>query len=127
MIQLSANHCEALVELIHSGGAPVDMIEIGPWMALKQVPITIHQLPGWKFQFHPGSLIAGVGLLPGTVRKIKAYMDATQSLWASFHATLLPPPDMNGWRRKKVGTCLSPTQSEPPNAWRARWNRPKRC
>jgi len=104
MIQLSANHCEALIELIHSGGAPVDMIEIGPWMALKQVPITLQQLPGWKFQFHPGSLIAGVGLLPGTVHKIKAYMDATQSLWASFHATLLPPG--YEWLAQKKGWYL---------------------
>jgi uncharacterized protein (UPF0276 family) len=118
VIQLSANHCDAMVELIHSGEAPVDMLEIGPWLSLNQVQVTLQQLPGWKFQFHPGSLITGVGLLPGAVRKIKAYMDATQSLWASFHATLLPPG--YEWLAQKKGWYLpfpNPKRAAQHLAW----------
>jgi len=91
MIILSTNYGDALVELIRAGEAPIQAIEIGPWMSVEQLRLAQQALPGWTWQFHPANLISGVGWLPGTLNRLKDWLDCTQSRWASFHATFLPP------------------------------------
>ncbi len=88
---LSTNYGSALVEMIQAGEAPVQMIEVGPWMRVKRLRQAQQALPGLKWQFHPGNLISGVGWLPGTLARLKGWMACTDSCWASFHATFLPP------------------------------------
>ena len=88
---LSTNYGAALVELIRAGEAPIQAIEIGPWMSVGQLRLAQQALPGWTWQFHPSNLISGVGWLPGTLNRIKDWLDCTQSRWASFHATFYPP------------------------------------
>jgi len=88
---LSTNYGGALVELIRAGEAPIQAIEVGPWMSAVQIRQAQQDLPGWTWQFHPANLISGVGWLPGTLTRLKSWMDCTQNRWASFHATFLPP------------------------------------
>ncbi len=103
MIILSTNYGEALVDLIRAGEAPIQAIEVGPWMSVGQIRRAQQELPGWTWQFHPANLISGVGWLPGALKRLKGWMDCTNSRWASFHATFLPPGYAHatlkwGWR-----------------------------
>jgi hypothetical protein len=91
VIALSTNYGSALLELIRAGEAPIQAIEVGPWMSVGQIRQAQQALPGWTWQFHPGNLISGVGWLPGTLPRLKSWIDCTYSRWASFHATFLPP------------------------------------
>ncbi len=91
MMILAANYGEALVELIRAGEAPIQAIEVGPWMSVGQIRRAQQGLPGWTWQFHPANMISGVGWLPGALNRLKGWFDCTHSRWASFHATFLPP------------------------------------
>ena len=57
---LSTNYGAALVELIRAGEAPIQAIEIGPWMSVGKLRLAQQALPGWTWQFHPSNLISGV-------------------------------------------------------------------
>jgi hypothetical protein len=67
MIILSTNYGTALVELIRAGAAPIQAIEVGPWMSAGHIRQAQQELPGWTWQFHPANLIGGVGWLPGAL------------------------------------------------------------
>jgi sugar phosphate isomerase/epimerase len=65
-------------------------------------------LPDLPFSFHGGNLVAQVGIVPGAVARIAAYLRCTgspwaPSPWASMHLTLWPPGMLwlmlrRGWR-----------------------------
>ena len=91
MLQLTTDLSDALLELIHAKEAPIDAVEVGPWFSVEQIRGYRQTLPQFPFYFHGGDLIGRVGLIPGAVSKIAAYLQSTESRWASMHITLWLP------------------------------------
>ncbi len=103
MIQLTANLSDPLLELIRSNEAPIDGVEVGPWFSVQQIRAYRQTLPELPFFFHGGDLIERVGMIPGTMSKIAAYLRATKSPWLSMHITMWLPGMVwlmlrRGWR-----------------------------
>jgi len=103
MIQLTTNVSDPLLELIRSGEALVDGVEVGPWASPRQIREYRQALPGMPFFFHAMDLIGRVGLVPGTLARIEAYLAATESPWLSAHIPLWLPGMVRlmlryGWR-----------------------------
>jgi len=103
MIQLTTNLSDPLLELLRDGKAPIDGVEVGPWFSVRQIHDYRQALPGVPFYFHGGDLIERVGLIPGAVSRIAAYLDSTASPWASMHITMWLPGMVwlmlqHGWR-----------------------------
>lgn len=108
MIQLSANLCDPLLQLIRAGEAPIDAVEVGPWFRLRKIVEYRKMLPQMPFYFHGANLISRVGIIPGALAEIAAYVKQTVSPWVSMHMTFwlpgmvylmhrfhvqMPPPD----------------------------------
>jgi uncharacterized protein (UPF0276 family) len=104
LIQLTTNLSGALIELIRADQAPIDAIEVGTWFSVKQIRRYQRHLPGWEFHFHAGTMIVKVGVVPGTIRRLKAYLLCTSSPWASLHLSLLPPVHL--WLALRFGWYL---------------------
>jgi hypothetical protein len=103
MIQLTTNLSDPLLELLRNGKVPVDGIEVGPWFSVQRIRDYRQALPGIPFYFHGGDLIEGVGLIPGAVSRIGAYLHCTASPWVSMHITMWLPGMVrlmlqHGWR-----------------------------
>jgi len=111
MIRLAANHSTALLEIIKNDSLPLDLIEVGPWFSLAQIQGFRRQLPQYNFIFHGSNQVARLGLVPGTTRRLRAYLECTNSPWASVHINLLPPGVF--WLYRRWG-WLPPL---PPVAW----------
>jgi hypothetical protein len=91
MIQLTAKLSDGLVELLQSGAVEIDGVEANPWFDLAQVRAYRRELPGWTFYFHHGDLVSRLKWVPGTRRRLREYIESTQTPWLSFHCSLLPP------------------------------------
>ncbi len=91
MIQLTADLSDPLLELVHNDEAPLDAVEVGPWFSVQQIHNYRHMLPGLPFYFHGADLIDRVGVIPGAVSRIAAYLHCTESRWVSMHITLWLP------------------------------------
>lgn len=91
MIQLTTNLSDPLLELIHNDEAPIDAVEVGPWFSVRQIRDYRQALPELPFYFHGGDLIERVGLVPGAISKIAAYLNCTESPWVSMHITMWLP------------------------------------
>jgi uncharacterized protein (UPF0276 family) len=103
VIQLSTNLSDPLLELIGEDAAPIDAVEVGPWFSVQQIRDYRRTLPGLPFYFHGGDLIEQVGLIPGAVARIAAYLQCTASPWVSMHLTMWLPGMVGlmlrrGWR-----------------------------
>ena len=103
MIQLAVDLSDSLLELVRNDEAPVDAIEVGPWFSVRQIRDYRRALPRLPFYFHGGDLIEGVGLIPGTISRIAAYLRCTESPWVSMHLTMWLPGMVwlmlrHGWR-----------------------------
>ena len=103
MIQLTTNLSEPLLELLRNGEVPIDGVEVGPWFSVRQIHEYRQALPGVPFYFHGGDLIERVGLIPGVVSRVAAYLDSTGSPWVSMHITMWLPGMVwlmlrHGWR-----------------------------
>ncbi|MGC1378381.1 MAG: DUF692 family multinuclear iron-containing protein [Anaerolineales bacterium] len=103
MIQLTTDLSDPLLELIHDNNAPVDAVEVGPWFSVEQIRNYRKMLPQLPFYFHGGDLIERVGLIPGAVSTIAAYLRCTESPWVSMHITMWLPGMLwlmlrKGWR-----------------------------
>jgi uncharacterized protein (UPF0276 family) len=103
VIQLTTNLSDPLLELLRHGPVPLDGVEVGPWFSVRQIREYRQALPGVPFYFHGGDLIERVGLLPGAVSKIAAYVNSTESPWVSMHITMWWPGMVwlmlrHGWR-----------------------------
>lgn len=103
MIQLTTNLSDSLLELIHSSSAPIDGVEVGPWFSVQQIRTWRQTLPELPFFFHGGDLIERVGIIPGAIPKITAYLQSTKSPWVSMHITMWLPGMIwlmlrHGWR-----------------------------
>lgn len=90
MPQLTANYSEALTKLIRSSDAPIDGIEVGPWLTPKKIRCLQQELPEWQFQFHASSFIARYQYWQGALNQLREYLSCTQSQWVSLHVELLP-------------------------------------
>ena len=91
MIQLTTNLSEPLLQLIHDDEAPIDAVEVGEWFTPQQIRDYRRMLPTLPFHFHGGNLISRVGLIPGTLSRIAAYVRFTESPWISMHITMWLP------------------------------------
>lgn len=103
MIQLTTNLSDPLLELVRNNEAPIDAVEVGPWFSVKQIRDYRQILPELSFYFHGGDLIERVGLIPGAVSRIAAYLHCTESPWVSMHITMWLPGMVwlmlrRGWR-----------------------------
>jgi len=103
VIQLTANLSDPLLELIRNEEVPVDAVEVGPWFSVRQIREYRQALPELPFHFHGGDLIERVGLIPGTIPRIAAYLHCTESPWVSMHITMWLPGMVwlmlrHGWR-----------------------------
>ena len=103
MIQLTTNLSEPLLELLRNSEVSIDGVEVGPWFSVRQIQDYRQALPGVPFYFHGGDLIERVGLIPGAVSRIAAYLDSTGSPWVSMHITMWLPGMVwlmlrRGWR-----------------------------
>jgi uncharacterized protein (UPF0276 family) len=91
VIKLTTNLSDPLLELMQSNDAPIDAVEVGPWLNIRQIRIFRKKLPGLPFYFHGGDLINQVGLFPGAISKIIDYQRCTESPWVSIHLTMWLP------------------------------------
>jgi uncharacterized protein (UPF0276 family) len=103
MTQLTTNLSDPLLELLGSGEVSIDGVEVGPWFSVRQIRDYRRALPEMPFYFHGGDLIERVGLIPGAVSRIAAYLESTGSPWASMHITMWLPGMVRlmlqrGWR-----------------------------
>jgi uncharacterized protein (UPF0276 family) len=103
MTQLTADLSDPLLELIYNDEAPIDAVEVGPWFSVREIRDYRQALPGLPFYFHGSSLIGRVGLVPGAISKIAAYLNCTESPWVSMHITMWLPGMVwlmlqHGWR-----------------------------
>jgi hypothetical protein len=103
MIQLTTNISDPLLELIQSDKAPIDGVEVGPWLSLRQILEYRKILPQMPFYFHGGDLINRVGVIPGAISIMAAYLRCTESPWLSLHITMWLPGLIwlirrRGWR-----------------------------
>lgn len=103
MAQLTTNLSDPLLELIDEGHVPVDGVEVGPWFSVPQIEAYRRRLPDLPFTFHGGNLIEGVGLIPDALARVKRYVRAAGSPWASMHITMWWPGMVHlmlrrGWR-----------------------------
>ena len=103
MIQLTANVSDALIELMRDDEPPIDGVEVGPWFSVRQILKYRRTLPELPFYFHGSNLIERVGLIPGTIPRIRAYLLTTGSSWLSMHITMWLPGMawlmlQHGWR-----------------------------
>ena len=103
MIQLTTNLSDPLLELLRHSAAPIDAVEVGPWFSVQQIRDYRHMLPDLPFYFHGSDLIDRVGVIPGAVSSIAAYLRCTGSPWVSMHITLWLPGMVSlmlrrGWR-----------------------------
>jgi hypothetical protein len=108
MIKLTTNLSDPLLELFRNGQALVDGVEVGPWFSVRQIGEYRRALPGIPFYFHGGDLIDRVGLIPGAVSRIRAYLGCTASPWVSMHITMWLPGMVwlmlrHGWRIQRHG------------------------
>lgn len=70
---------------------------------MRQIHDYREALPEVPFYFHGADLIGRVGLIPGAVSRIEAYLDSTASPWVSMHITMWLPGMVwlmlrRGWR-----------------------------
>ncbi len=103
MIQLTTDLSDPLLELVRANAAPIDAVEVGPWFGVRQIRDYRQRLPGLPFYFHGSDLIDRVGVIPGAVSSIAAYLHCTQSPWVSMHITTWLPGMVwlmlrRGWR-----------------------------
>jgi uncharacterized protein (UPF0276 family) len=103
LIQLTTNLSDPLLELVHNNEAPINAVEVGPWFSVQQIRDYRQMLPALPFYFHGGDLIERVGLIPGTISRITAYLHCTKSPWVSMHITMWLPGMVwlmlrRGWR-----------------------------
>jgi uncharacterized protein (UPF0276 family) len=91
MTQLTTNLSDPLLELLQRDEVTVDGVEVGPWFSVQQVHRYRQMLPHMPFYLHGGDLIERVGWVPGTIRKIAAYLECTGSPWVSMHLTTWLP------------------------------------
>jgi len=108
MIKLTTSISGPLLALLRDGERLVDGVEVGPWFSVRQIRDYRRALPGIPFTFHGGDLIDRVGWIPGTVSRVRAYLDCTASPWASMHITMWPPGMVwimlrHGWRMLRPG------------------------
>ena len=90
-MQLTVNYSRALRSLIEAGEVNIAAVEVGPWYSVNAIRLFQSLFPDLKFYFHPGNVIMQVGRVPGTVRRLKSYLQVTDSSWASCHLSLLMP------------------------------------
>jgi len=103
VIQLTTNLSDPLLELVHTNEAPIDAVEVGPWFSVQRIRDYRHMLPELPFYFHGADLIDRVGVIPGAISSIAAYLDCTASPWVSMHITPWLPGMVwlmlrRGWR-----------------------------
>jgi uncharacterized protein (UPF0276 family) len=91
VIKLTTNLSDPLLELLHGNGAPIDAVEVGPWLNIRQIRAFRKMLPDLSFYFHGGDLINQVGLFPGAISRIIEYQRCTESPWVSIHLTTWLP------------------------------------
>jgi uncharacterized protein (UPF0276 family) len=103
MIKLTTNLSDPLIELLHNNDAPIDAIEVGPWLSPKKILYYRKNLPNLPFYFHGCELINRIYLVPGAVSMVNNYLKTTESPWLSMHITFLLPGVRSifvrrGWR-----------------------------
>ena len=103
VIQLTTDLSDPLLDLVRDDKAPIDAVEVGPWFSVQQIRDYRRMLPELAFFFHGGDLIEGVGLVPGAISRIAAYVHSTDSPWVSMHITMWLPGMVRlmlrrGWR-----------------------------
>jgi uncharacterized protein (UPF0276 family) len=103
VIQLTTDLSDPLLELIHDNDAPIDAVEVGPWFSVEQIRNYRQILPQLPFHFHGADLVERVGLIPGAISRIAAYLHCTESPWVSMHITMWLPGMVwlmlrRGWR-----------------------------
>jgi uncharacterized protein (UPF0276 family) len=106
MTQLACTLSDALITLIESGNTPFEAVEIGPWFSLARTHIYRRKLSRFPFHFHASNQVALVGLVPGTLKRFRAYVEATQCPWVSVHLSTYPPGSF--WFYKRFGFVLPP-------------------
>jgi uncharacterized protein (UPF0276 family) len=90
-MQLTTNLSGPLIELLRRQAAPIDGIEVGPWINPRKIMEHRKRLPGIPFYFHGGDYVNGLAVVPGTLQRIKDYLEITGSPWLSLHITFLFP------------------------------------
>jgi uncharacterized protein (UPF0276 family) len=91
VIKLTTNLSDPLLELLQSNDAPIDAVEVGPWLNIRQIRAFRRMLPDLPFYFHGGDLINQVGLFPGAISRIMDYQRCTESPWVSINLTMWLP------------------------------------
>lgn len=89
MPRLTTNYSESLAKLIRSNNAPIDGMEVGPWLPPERIRHIQQETPDWPIQFHAGSFITGYRYWYGALGQLTKYHDCTQSEWVSLYIELL--------------------------------------
>lgn len=101
-IKLSADLCDALLNLMATQGKWVDAVEIGPWFTVDQIRAYRQLMPGIPFYFHAADMVEMFGNPSTAAQQVADYLDCTRSPWASVHISVWEPGDilqiLNGQR-----------------------------
>lgn len=114
MIQLTTDLSGPLLEILLNDPNIVDGVEVGPWYQPLQVSWYRQRLPGMPFYFHGADLVHTVGVLPGTMGRIQAHLNASRSPWVSLHLSAWLPRWLRGFLRRGWPT------PKPKAVWDAR-------
>jgi uncharacterized protein (UPF0276 family) len=90
---LTANLSDSLIELIRRKDAPIDGIEVGPWLGPPQILEYRKNYPRHPFYFHGADIANRIGLFSNSGERINRYLKATGSPWVSLHLTFFPPEE----------------------------------
>lgn len=85
--RLTVNYADFLPGLVASGLEGISAVEVGPYFSPARVAEIGRLLPGIPLHFHADRL----GVLPGTMGRLKAYLAVTQNEWLSVHLSILNP------------------------------------
>jgi len=89
-MKLTTNLSTPLIELLRDRDAPIDGIEVGPWISPREILDHRNALSGYPFYFHGGSVALRTRLFSDAGDTILHYLEVTGSPWVSLHVGLHP-------------------------------------
>jgi uncharacterized protein (UPF0276 family) len=102
-VKLTTNLSDPLIELLDAHEAPIDGIEVGPWISPREIITHRKAFPDYPFYFHGGSIALRMRLFSDSGAIIERYLKATESTWVSLHIGFFPIQERQlfqkmGWR-----------------------------
>jgi uncharacterized protein (UPF0276 family) len=89
-MDLAVNYSPYLVDLIRAGQAPIDRVEVGPWVSPAVIQGYRREVPGCSFLFHASEQVRAYAFTAPDCQRLKRYLECTETPWLSVHLTFHP-------------------------------------